>query len=105
PGVHPQRRANARDQREPQLRRGVPGVPRRRLTTALSRFRREVMFVGRNESVASRGRKRVIDLRMPISRLVVSKDGTGDFTSIAAALQAATPGTEIFVRYGFYEEQ
>ena len=31
PGVHLERRPHARDQREPRVRRGVPGLPRRRL--------------------------------------------------------------------------
>lgn len=40
----------------------------------------------------------------PSNGFIVAKDGTGDFTTIGAALTASTSGTTIFIRPGTYAE-
>lgn len=40
----------------------------------------------------------------PANGFIVSKDGNGDFTTIASALTAATTGTTIFIKPGTYTE-
>ncbi|MEZ5962650.1 MAG: M56 family metallopeptidase [Planctomycetota bacterium] len=79
--------------------RGRQGVgPRRHLLLVAVTFAVAVPWAGV-------GFARRVD-RMPVDRpLVVARDGSGDFTSIQAAVDAAAPGATVKITAGTYRER